>query len=122
MGDLAAEKVDETERWKVSVDSRVGEIGCLRKDEPDAVVFRLFLTVTQHEHDLLPNIYSETGKHGPDFGREWTEGFDDKGKGGRSALGLGRTGDSDASVHSTRIERKTFAHFAAERRRASFRL
>lgn len=59
VADLAAQQFDESNRRKVFADSRVGEISGLRKDEPDAVVFRLLKAVSQHEHDLLPNINCE---------------------------------------------------------------
>jgi hypothetical protein len=84
---------------------RVGEISGLREDEPNAVVFRLLRAVTQHEHDLLSNIDGETRKHGPHFGLEQSQGFEDERIGGRSPLGLDLPGDSTASGHTARIAR-----------------
>lgn len=59
MIDLSTQQVDEAKRWKILTDFWVSEICGLRKDKPDAVVFRPFWTVAQHEHDLLAKIDCE---------------------------------------------------------------
>jgi hypothetical protein len=104
--DLAAQQIDETKRRKVLADARVGEISGLREDEPNAVVFRLLRAVTQHKHDLLSNIDGETRKHGPDFGLERSQGFEDERIGCRSPLGPDLPGDTIASRHTARIAQK----------------
>jgi hypothetical protein len=106
MTDFAAQQFYETKRRKILANSHVGKIGGLGENEPDPIVFRLFWTFAQHEHDLLSNINSETGKHRPHFGLERSESFEDKREGGRSALRLVQPGDSMASGHSARIARK----------------
>jgi hypothetical protein len=106
MTDLTAQQVDGTKRRKILANSGVRKISDLRKDEPHTVVFRVLWTVSQNEHDLLSCINGETGKHGPYFGLEGIDGFDDERVGGRSALGLGQPGDSAASWHNARIARR----------------
>ena len=103
MSDLAAQQVDQTKGRKVLLDSRVGEISGLRKDKPNTVIFRLLQAVTQDEYDLLSDINSETGEHGPHSGFERRQGFDDERKGGRSALWFGSADDSARSEHNARI-------------------
>jgi hypothetical protein len=106
MSDLAAQQVDKAKGREVFADSWVGEIGSVRKDEPDTVVFGLLWTVTQHENDLISNINGEAGKHGPHFGLERREGFNDEGIRGRFALGFGRGDDRAGSGHNERIAGK----------------
>lgn len=103
VGDLATQQFDESNRREVFADFRVGEIGGLRKNEPDAVVFWLFWTVTQHERDLLSEIDGEPRKHGSHFGLERSKSFDDEREWGRPTLGLGRAGYSVTSGHFARI-------------------
>ena len=71
-----------------------------------AFIFRVLRAVTQHEHNLFPSINGETRKHGPHFGFERGQGFEDERIGSKSPLGPDLPGDFMANGHTARIARK----------------
>lgn len=70
MSNLAAEQIYLPERWEISEDFRIVQLGGLGEDEPDTIVFRVFGAVAQHDQDFVSRIDRETRKHGSYF---WLE-------------------------------------------------
>jgi hypothetical protein len=78
MADLVAEQLDGTDGRELATQFRIGGIGTVGQDKPNAIVAGRFLVIAEHADDAVGQVDGKAGKHAADFGVQGREGLEDK--------------------------------------------